>query len=407
MGAKGRKPAQISGFKCHVKNCQKWTCIGCHQRPTLGSKTIPTSVAHVNHCCDKGRLFGIYILLSRFDEVELQLHQDTAKKEMKRWSTISRAGTGTGYASEDGFYSRMFAGSRGYDLNWQDAAAKSRKEDVRTEGMVKDLMILLTAFLPNPRYESKFDKSPPPELYALLRMSLLMDRVSTLVRNDSVTDLGKRASLYNALLDFIIAIGKHPLLVKILVEERVDKKKSPGVQFLGDMSKRSSCIFDNSPDRMRASVIATGLPTLKHTGAFLGLFRNTVLAGGFRTINNQDSAITICRKFRDLYKVIDQTAPTESNKITFRPKDPWMEFNEKNRVDFTESVLERHCFYTQFCHSQTSTRGRMAALMKEIASLSTSLPPGIFLKISESRPDVMKVLIAGVDGSTYEGGLFA
>ncbi|KUJ08581.1 UBC-like protein [Mollisia scopiformis] len=49
----------------------------------------------------------------------------------------------------------------------------------------------------------------------------------------------------------------------------------------------------------------------------------------------------------------------------------------------------------------------MSALMKEIASLTTSLPPGIFLKISESRPDVMKALIAGVEGSVYEGGLFA
>ena len=48
----------------------------------------------------------------------------------------------------------------------------------------------------------------------------------------------------------------------------------------------------------------------------------------------------------------------------------------------------------------------MAALRKEIASLTTSLPDGIFVKISESRPDVMKVLIVAVDGTPYESGLF-
>jgi baculoviral IAP repeat-containing protein 6 len=38
--------------------------------------------------------------------------------------------------------------------------------------------------------------------------------------------------------------------------------------------------------------------------------------------------------------------------------------------------------------------------------LTTSLPPGIFLKIGESRQDVMKVLIIEVEGTPYAGGLF-
>ncbi len=46
----------------------------------------------------------------------------------------------------------------------------------------------------------------------------------------------------------------------------------------------------------------------------------------------------------------------------------------------------------------SSPPGRMAVLRREIASLPTSLPDGILVKISESRPDVMKVLIQGFDG---------
>jgi hypothetical protein len=51
-------------------------------------------------------------------------------------------------------------------------------------------------------------------------------------------------------------------------------------------------------------------------------------------------------------------------------------------------------------------KGRMNTISKEVATLTTSLPTGIFLKIAESRSDVMKVLIIGSEGSPYAGGLF-
>lgn len=69
-------------------------------------------------------------------------------------------------------------------------------------------------------------------------------------------------------------------------------------------------------------------------------------------------------------------------------------------------MLERHESRDKFIKVTSSPPGRMAALRKEIASLMTSLPDGIFVKVSESRPDVMKVLIVGVDGTPYESGLF-
>ncbi|GAA5917479.1 hypothetical protein JCM6882_004895 [Rhodosporidiobolus microsporus] len=45
-------------------------------------------------------------------------------------------------------------------------------------------------------------------------------------------------------------------------------------------------------------------------------------------------------------------------------------------------------------------------LAKELAVLSTSLPPGIWVRVDEARVDVLKVLIAGPEGSPYAGGLF-
>lgn len=53
--------------------------------------------------------------------------------------------------------------------------------------------------------------------------------------------------------------------------------------------------------------------------------------------------------------------------------------------------------------------GRIRRIMKELASLSTSLPveggAGIFLRVDEDRPDVIKALISGPEDTPYAGGL--
>ncbi|KAK0619171.1 ubiquitin-conjugating enzyme/RWD-like protein, partial [Immersiella caudata] len=48
----------------------------------------------------------------------------------------------------------------------------------------------------------------------------------------------------------------------------------------------------------------------------------------------------------------------------------------------------------------------MKALVKQIATLRTSLPDGIYVRHGSSRLDIMKVLIVGPNGTPYENGLF-
>jgi baculoviral IAP repeat-containing protein 6 len=42
----------------------------------------------------------------------------------------------------------------------------------------------------------------------------------------------------------------------------------------------------------------------------------------------------------------------------------------------------------------------------EVANMATSLPVGIFVKVSGTRPDIMKCLIMGPPDSPYGYGLF-
>jgi len=79
---------------------------------------------------------------------------------------------------------------------------------------------------------------------------------------------------------------------------------------------------------------------------------------------------------------------------------------EENRVTFTDEVLANHCFQKQYSVIHTTNIGRMSTIGKEIANMATSLPDGVFLKVADSRSDVMKVLIVGPEGGPYAGGLF-
>jgi baculoviral IAP repeat-containing protein 6 len=78
----------------------------------------------------------------------------------------------------------------------------------------------------------------------------------------------------------------------------------------------------------------------------------------------------------------------------------------ENRVTFTDDVLASHRYHKAFSAVKDSNIGRLSTIGKEIANMTTSLPPGIFLKVAESRSDVMKVLIVGPEGGPYAGGLF-
>ncbi|KAK8079285.1 hypothetical protein PG994_003092 [Apiospora phragmitis] len=51
-------------------------------------------------------------------------------------------------------------------------------------------------------------------------------------------------------------------------------------------------------------------------------------------------------------------------------------------------------------------RQRMKRVVREIMILQTSLPEGIFVRHGGSRPDVLKVLIIGPQGTPYEDGFF-
>ncbi|KAM0752718.1 hypothetical protein T439DRAFT_323329 [Meredithblackwellia eburnea MCA 4105] len=114
-----------------------------------------------------------------------------------------------------------------------------------------------------------------------------------------------------------------------------------------------------------------------------------VVEAPVRTYSDQDYT-TACRALA--YDSIDLSTPTSSS-------DP----SSSNGRSFPT-----HYYSTSINQSASSNRphGGFVHLAKELAVLSTSLPPGIFLRVDEARIDVIKCVIIGPSEGPYEGGLF-
>lgn len=109
----------------------------------------------------------------------------------------------------------------------------------------------------------------------------------------------------------------------------------------------------------------------------------------------------MCEELVSFYRALERAAPDTIQSFK-SDQDPWLAYSEAIKVTFSDAIIEEHMLKSQFLQVAESPRGRMAALRKEIAILTTSLPHGIFLKLSETRPDVMELLMIGVERTRYE-----
>eukprot|EP00041_Stephanoeca_diplocostata_P035785 m.1274362 g.1274362 ORF g.1274362 m.1274362 type:complete len:310 (+) comp24758_c0_seq6:202-1131(+) len=93
---------------------------------------------------------------------------------------------------------------------------------------------------------------------------------------------------------------------------------------------------------------------------------------------------------------------------------------EKEYVDMMKNLQFRmvnldfntHTYARQICATQNAPirRDRLRQITREMSSLSSSLPlsysSSIFIRVDESRPDVLKALIIGPEGTPYANGCF-
>ncbi|KAK6585937.1 hypothetical protein PZA11_000994 [Diplocarpon coronariae] len=396
------------------------TCVGCGKPPKLNpNRSFFTPLGVVNHCCDYGRIYTIYLLLARFDAYksrrDLACQAKNAEQKLKSTKSNLKAKSkskkssvaGVGYGAHTGDYGildddddEMYGNP--YLASHQRLQADSNDEERADEQMTQDFLTsdtcrLLGVCLPDPNSQASVELN-------MFRMSTLLDTVTEMVRNDSIVDITDRFDVYQGVVAFIEKLAKHRMLVALLFEERHISTNHPGVRVLGDGGT-----YVPQETSSSAPLIASYGNTHIQAKTFLEMTQNskTKTQPAVDSWQSKES-LTLLKRVVQCFELLD-TIASEANpvtKLTAKTENAWSEFTQANNLTFTDEVLVSHRYERDFNTVIASNRGRLNTISKELATLKTSLPPGIFLKVAESRSDVMKVLIIGSEGSPYAGGLF-
>ncbi|KAI9845625.1 MAG: hypothetical protein M1837_004599 [Sclerophora amabilis] len=456
-------PASVCAISCPKPNCKTLTCLGCGGKPVTGINKVKTGAGVLDWCCDDGRLFAVWLFSARYDQVELQMQAIAASKASSAASKASqsrlpsreqqfppasatspryqvRSSSGAKQASTAEPKGTGYLGFEGYDdlvtmLNESSMygpratpAIDFQSADKLTDKVLSQLLTLITHLMPSKSGSKSYDKSPPAALKATLSLGLLLDKVAELLRNDSLTDIGTRYTLYFATFSFVERLGSHKAMVELVSRDRYYKSQSLGLQAL---SESGSQVPSDSKGKAKAGpLVPLVFGDLEDGKApalvtrLQNLFKQSeIMLKGVQKAKRdfQDSSeqttLELCRRVLSIQSSLSHALPNEkylrekrqtvSNVVPADVKSKaWSAYHKGACVEFTEEVLQRHHFMLATRNLSQSPRGRIPYLMKELAGMATSLPEGIFVKASADTLGMLKCLIVGPEGTPYEGGLF-
>ena len=414
MAMKGSKEAfSICSVVCSDKACGAETCLGCDRKPRLGKNTASVNGLELDWCCTVGAVFALWVVLCVYDEEELKIQSqsdrivaaNTPKPNMFN-SFCGGKSKGTGYGSYAMSGFGMFMSiprPTSAALNFQQAGEK-------TDDMTKSMLAIAIELLPTDHREAH------PALCAMIQLSLLQDKAGTLLRNDSLRNVTPRGNLYYAVFEWVNRLGKHPDLQYLVCNERYPKKRSAGIQTL---SIGATCDGANSGTAGDCALVLCDLedgmdPSLFDCMSNLATQSSNIISAAqavseeFQSRSGQD-ILTIARRIRGIHKSLGQRSRDPQSRPQTKDKATlWQWYHQHYRVEFVPNMMSyMRSDLAQAARALTYSKpDRVRRIAVEIAEMSTSLPPNIFIRTDEARPDCVKSLIVGPEGTPYQGGLF-
>ena len=298
------------------------------------------------------------------------------------------SGLAAAYAA---FASSLHPGERPSTLEAYDVASKAKAlEAQQTEDRFNTLfLVLLEGLLPLFDRGTSFDIDPPETVAELLIGSKVLDYCTELLRNDSPDETLKRKEIYKALIDLIRTCSAHDVTA-------------------------TRTVFHPRPiraDNLMVSSFVSGVLATQENGpplfdSLINLNAQSVLVlqgakcnkQEFRTDEGQ-SLLLACQEISDLHRCLQGKSGSSLPTLDKAQLPALLELPD-------DEIMQTH-HYANSAKSLTATRpGRFKRLITELTMLKAGLPPGIFVRHAESRPDVQKVMIVGPVGTPYENGLF-
>lgn len=426
---KNGSSALTSSLTC--TQCYASTCLTCTSDPSTRWSRVKASGKEIIWCCAGGRLFLLWLLLCGFDEhfshakteelSRARMKSDPQSGKKEKGSRGLRGGVGFGGSYRPnmpnmpsgmgyggyGFESEEEDGSKwagvGHTLsgvrfgpNTTNASGKARALSAQqTEDQFYGLhMRLIEGLLPSFERESSFDFDPPDSVTEILMESKILAYCAELLRNDSLEDATKRKCVYEPLFGLLRTLGAYYVSASGAIfnerpirEERVNLVTLSWYEHPGICTEWTSSLLHGLSNLSTQSEMVLRVAKANETD-----FRN----------EKGKELISLCHQIADLHQYLMANSGTNGKAKSVQSK---AEIPALEDVPDHE-ILKAHHFSQAAKKLQTYTPGRPQRLVTELTTLKTGLPPGIFVRYAESRPDVQKVAIIGPMSTPYENGIF-
>jgi len=359
---------------------------------TCSSK--PDSCVNITHC-SSSRITLLYRILASLDRFYVGERQHL--KSISQKSSSKRNGNGIGYG----------AGPRSRAHPTSSTPTKPSERDLQLHSLFRGIAWILST------------SQNEMGLLELMRLSFLDVAIEEFLRNDSVTDLSERVELSVAFLTCLESIGKNPQLTKFYTQEREEIVSSDGLEAImrghGQKIKKQGIPggWENS-DNAKSTPL---LELMDKLGRQAGTFCKTAgnAHGGLNPADaNVINSVSLCHSIIGVRQLLHTTAlqsgtaPSISLQIPSSDEETYLLACAQLSYDELPASTSNVFFhFTAEANSPTSVNPRRTiTLAKELSTMATSLPAGIFIRNIANRPDCIKALIAGPEGTPYFGGLF-
>ncbi|KAJ7654720.1 hypothetical protein B0H17DRAFT_1099703 [Mycena rosella] len=389
----------------HCRGC--FSPIGC---PISCKGISKNAKCTVHSCCSGVRALAIFECLGGFDRQFLGERATSesralvlSQQQKHQGASVGPGGTGYGTDGSRGYY-------RGRGRGAQKAGSSSRVVELAAhwEKIVVRALTTLASILPSPYADDPqvFDMLPHASIRQLLSLSQLPELLGSLLRNDSVTDWLTRSEIYYAMIALLRRMADCELTVEVLIGQRfcMDKKghierAPPLYDYFRKLTKQSEAFLAGAMHMMQdGDEESDNDETIKA----MSLCGDIIAAR-----DDMERAISVLGRGKD--------TSSASLKGKGKNRDPsinlgkaYSEACETLSFQHVELDYSQYNYAPQLKETEFSTRTpkNRLHLVKELATMATSLPPGIFVRVDEVRNDVIKIMIAGPDDTPYSGGLF-
>lgn len=306
---------------------------------------------------------------------------------MEMWYGSANKDKGTGY----GGGGRMSAA--------QTAAALANTPEDQKDMIIGDALAVITELL------SSSDGPTDSLVLKFLAGSTILERVAELLRNDSMTNVTQRHTLYQRVLNFVRTLATHPKCSAPVLRQRYLKQSGisgqPATLYSMCQGKADYNKNETNPP------VCTYLKNLS-TQAQVIIKAAQSNPNEYRSREGQ-MQVALCRQIVDLARTISpklaSSTPQGQSLATYIPLAQYHKEHCCEEID-DNVMVQNYSLYTDAAMTYATKPGRMKKLVEQVANLKTSLPPGIFIRHASSRPDMLKALIIGPVDTPYENGLF-